>query len=80
MKLFDGGFLFLIGLTFFGYGVSVLERASDSTGTFDVPALKEVIDEDIDYVTEKASESFAESKILYPDGYNQEWYIASVND
>ena len=78
-KLFDGGLLFLAIVTLFGYGVSLLERAADETGSVDKAVVKEIIDSDIDYVTDKASEYYAESKVLYPDGYNQEWYASNVN-
>ena len=80
MRLFDGGAIFLVVLVLFGYGVSVLERSSDDAGVVTKPAVKEVVDHDIDFVTDKASEYYAESKVLYPDGYNQAWYTSAVNE
>lgn len=79
MKLYSIALpLFIFAL--FGYGVSILERSSDDAGNVTKASVKEVVDHDIDYVTDHASEYYAESKVLYPDGYNQEWYVANVND
>lgn len=58
MKLYDGGFLFLIFVALFGYGVSVVERSADEEGKLTKPAVKEVIDHDIDKVTDTASKAW----------------------
>lgn len=64
MKLYDGGFLFLLTVLVFGYGVSILERSSDENNKFDKEIAKEVIDSDIDKVTDTASEAWANRKPL----------------
>ena len=79
MKLYDGGLLALLVFGLFGWGVSVLERSSNDAGEFTKESAKEVVDHDIDYVTDHLKDFYAESKILYPDGYNQAWYNANVN-
>lgn len=79
MKLYDGGITFLIIAVLFGYGVSVLERSADDTGYVATAEVKEVVKTDIDYVTDHASEYYAESKVLYPNGYDQAWYDKNVN-
>lgn len=58
-KLYDGGFLFLCFLFVFGYGVSVLERSADDQGHVTHEAAKEVVDHDLDVVTDEASKAWA---------------------
>ena len=61
---FDGGFLFLAILMLFGYGTSLLERATDDTGKVETAVVKELVDHDINYVTDHASEAWAERQPL----------------
>lgn len=79
-KFYDGAFVFLAVALLFGYGVSLLERGQDEEGKVDVGIVKEVVYNDVERAKEKASQYYAESKTLYPDGYNQKWYNENVND
>lgn len=62
-----------------GYTATVLERASDEDGNVTKEAAKEVVDHDVDYVTDHAKKYYAESKVEYPDGYNKAWADENLN-